>query len=380
MGFDKLLKSLVEQIKETKDFGVGLPDSAAGYGIGAIPGWISSGNALLDAILGGGLPLGRISEWFSTETSEGKTTTAVDFAIETQRVGGLPVWLESEAAMDWQRAERRGLKLEHVLRWSPPHLEAGFNYITRVLENVAADKQLASKPTLIVWDTITFCEMKEVLDGDQYAGGRCNRQRSTKMALNKLTNMLWESKAHLLLISHTHASMDQYGPKVVTSGGSSIRQHCSIRTQLHSCGKLKDGEEIVGIQVNVESKKNKTAPPYRGGVLNLYFGDPKSNWVGGYNECMSLADFCINNNVTDVVRKDPAGWYSLMVGTPQECKCRLRAIPEKAAEIPELLPKMREAVWAKFPLPPDRELDPEIGWVMPKDRSGSLVFEVGSKV
>jgi len=54
------------------------PSIASEYSVGDIPQWMTTGNAALDAILGGGLPCGRIMELFSEKESEGKTTLIIE--------------------------------------------------------------------------------------------------------------------------------------------------------------------------------------------------------------------------------------------------------------------------------------------------------------
>lgn len=74
MSIRHLLKKTVTDLQAKKgfSFGLGMPHTAEQHGIGDVAGWIPSGITMLDRSLGGGLPLGRISELFSENESEGK--------------------------------------------------------------------------------------------------------------------------------------------------------------------------------------------------------------------------------------------------------------------------------------------------------------------
>ena len=80
---------------------------------------IPTGSLALDIALGvGGLPRGRITEIFGPEAS-GKTTLCLHVIAEAQKAGGTAAFIDAEHALDPQRAETIGVKLDDLLISQP---------------------------------------------------------------------------------------------------------------------------------------------------------------------------------------------------------------------------------------------------------------------
>ena len=346
-------------LKNKRDLGAALPTVASEYNVGGIKSWIPSGNTLIDGVLGGGLPLGRITELFSVDTSEGKTTLAIHFAVQCQRAGGSVVWLESEAAMDWPRAERLGLNLENILVWGPPHLEGGFEWIQVVLENIKASKELGQKPILIVWDTISFCQAKTETEADEYAEGMMIRPRVLKKRLTRTLNKLFDSRAHLLLISQSFSSPTRFGTAIDQPGGKAPKQLSSIRIQLKRVQKMAD-DASPQIKTMVSTTKNKVAPPFRECAVIIDANH-------GYDDVMSMATYFTDKGFDDCIVDKGSGWYMLCDGQPfaLPSRCRFDDIVEKMKDHPKILEYWKNRVSKLWPLPPDRKINPATGWVEP---------------
>lgn len=339
-----------------KDLGAALPSLASEYNIGGIAGWIPSGITMIDSLIGGGLPLGRITELYSVETSEGKTTLAIHFAVNTQKAGGTVIWLESEAAMDWPRAARLGLDLDNVLLWGPPHLEGGFEFILTMLEKIKnGTEDLKSRPVLIVWDTISFCPDEPATTADMYSEGMMSKPRTLKRLLTKVLNTLFACKAHLLLISQSYTVPSRFGARTETSGGKAPKQVSTIRLQLHRLEKSATDEDDTFIKSHVTTVKNKIAVPFRECVVRI-------DAHRGYNDIMSLATHFLDKEMTDYL-KQGGGWYCIMAGSKLEQKCRWDKIEKIVTDNPEILKAWQEKARSIWPLPPDRVINPKNGWV-----------------
>src|SRR5579875_3524786 len=80
---------------------------------------IPTGSIALDIALGiGGIPRGRVTEIFGTESS-GKTTLALHVVAEAQRLGGMAAYIDAEHALDPLYAARLGVNVDDMLISQP---------------------------------------------------------------------------------------------------------------------------------------------------------------------------------------------------------------------------------------------------------------------
>ena len=79
---------------------------------------ISTGSIVVDSIIGGGLPAGRITEIFGPYSS-GKTTFALTSIANVQKQGGSALFIDLESSLDPRWAKRLGVDLESLIVVSP---------------------------------------------------------------------------------------------------------------------------------------------------------------------------------------------------------------------------------------------------------------------
>lgn len=367
MSLKNLLEKTVTDLGKSRKVGkttikskfattAGLPHTADHYGVGDVPGWIPFGIQTLDRKLGGGLPLGRISEVFSENESEGKTTLLIHAAIQVQKVGGVVVILDQEAAMDKPRAETMGLDLSKTIVFGPPTCEDGFQFIDGLVHNIAEDKELHGVPTLIIWDTIAAAPTRAEKAGDPFAGGMAEKPRIIAAALRNYTNEFFKYKVHLALVNQSITNIGvQYGPKHITPGGKAIKFYATMRIKTRKSGLItaqrtyKKEDRKIGIQSTIEAVKNKLALPFQPVECHLY-GET------GFHEIHSLADFVLVNGGKSLVQK--GGRYYTKSG-----KCPYWQGLEKClTENPKDLDAMRKEVERLIPVPSNRAPNPETGW------------------
>lgn len=119
---------------------------------------IPTGIETLDKyVLGvGGLPVGRISELFSEEGA-GKTSILLQALGGVQRMGGIAIMVETESALDSQRAKVFGVDLDQVVLIQPDHIPDAGQKIELALQSIP--KHVG--PILVGWDSVAATMSKQ---------------------------------------------------------------------------------------------------------------------------------------------------------------------------------------------------------------------------
>jgi recombination protein RecA len=229
----------------------------------------SSGFKVLDHIMGGGIPIGRIVEFFG-DFSSGKSTLATHFMIQFQKVGGIIFLIDTETGWDKRRAIKMGLDPSnnfYVL--DALTVEEGFSLIDNIFDNIPLTNKL---PILIVWDTISACPtfyQKEKDDAN--GGGMTSIPRAVRDGLRKITMEIPRHNASVLFVNQTQESIGMYAGPNDTNIGHGVKFHSSIRLQLRSRGKFVENDVPIGITTAITCVKNKLNKPQGKVDMAMYY-------------------------------------------------------------------------------------------------------------
>lgn len=234
--------------------------------------WLSTGIYGLNKIISGyytkGYPVGRVTEIFG-ESSCGKTMLATQALIETQKKGGLAVFIDYEHSLDLLRAELLGLDISPTrFRYKQPDTaEEGAALIFAVSEFIRERSE--TLPLTIVVDSIASMIPKS----EDEAILKVDTNMSTNTALSKFLSTYvrkWAQIATkrnftLILLNQTREKVGVlFGDKHKTSGGTSVPFYGSVRIKLTKSGKIKDpGGNFTGELIKAEARKNKVAIPFQ---------------------------------------------------------------------------------------------------------------------
>jgi len=235
-----------------------------------IPGFISTGSLVLDEILGGGIPKGRLVEIYGKEGS-GKSSLAHSIAGQAQKLGSPVLLMDSEAAVDADYACLFGLDVSQVLYASPETMEEAFTTMEGFLKRRSGDD---NKP-LVVWDSVaatsTLSEQKKKYGERQIA----DHARLVSQGMRKLVHVMSQTKATLVFVNQVRIDIGiQWGNPMVTFAGSAIKFYASQRLEVRRikrlCPKYRP-QKAVGILVGIKVIKNKIASPFLECSLPLFF-------------------------------------------------------------------------------------------------------------
>jgi recombination protein RecA len=119
-----------------------------------------------------------------------------------------------------------------------------------------------------------------------------------------------------------------FGSPETTSGGRALKFYSSVRLDVRSIEKLKQGGQIVGNRTRVKVVKNKVAPPFKEAEFDIMFGE-------GISREGDVLDLAAG---VDIINKSGA-WYAYngnKIGQGREnTKVYLKSNPELLQEIEE---------------------------------------------
>jgi recombination protein RecA len=251
--------------------------------------WISTGSSMLDLAISnrpnGGLPVGRITEITGLEAS-GKSLVAAHVLANTQKKGGLAVYIDTENAISREFLTAIGVNLKDMLYVPLDTIEDIFDAIDSIIESVR--KTDKNKIVTIVVDSVagasTKIEMAADYDKDGYA---TSKALILSKAMRKITNFIGRERICMIFTNQLRTRMGvSFGDQWTTSGGKAIAFHSSVRLRLKSVGQIKvskDGrDEILGIKTRAQVIKNRMGPPLRMVDYDIYFEsgiDDYGSWL-----------------------------------------------------------------------------------------------------
>lgn len=237
----------------------------------------TSGNPDLDDALGGGWPKGRMIELYGGE-SGGKTTIALHAIAEHQKK--YPdqeiALIDTEYSFDSLYAEALGVDTRYLIVNQPESGEQALNIVLQLVQNGVG---------LIIVDSVAGLTTKNELEGDM---GDTHMAEQARLMSPSLRRLVSECGSRDCTVIWTNQIRDKigvtYGEKSTTPGGHALKFYASIRCQVRKVTTVRekvDGEEeAVANEVSIETKKNKTAPPFRKATVYIVFGKGMDPIIG----------------------------------------------------------------------------------------------------
>jgi recombination protein RecA len=283
---DDLALALHKELNKTKD------GSKASYFLdeddnpSEIVEWVSTGSTMLDLAISnrpyGGMPVGRIVELSGLEGT-GKSLVCAQIIAQTQKQGGLSVFFDSEFSVDRQFWTALGVDVRNVPYVPFTTLEELFTNLEKVIGSFrkAAKDRLLTIFVDSVAQASTEGEMESEHGKDGYNTGK---SIILSKALRKITGLIAQQRILLVFTNQVRYNMNAgpFGEKWITPGGKSLPFACSVRLRMANMGKIKKGDEVVGMECQAQVIKNRCGPNYRSARFDLMYDSgiqDRASWL-----------------------------------------------------------------------------------------------------
>lgn len=329
--------------------------------------FVPSGCTVLDCVLGGGWPLGRIANVVG-DKAVGKTLLAIEACANFARTwpDGRIWYREVEAAFDVRYAEKLGLPSARV-EFGPDGVDTSWETVedifedldarlaeaeadlaarlkkTRTLEERAAEK--LRRPGLYIVDSLDALSSREELKRKIDKGSYGTDKASVMSELfRRLKKRIKATNTCVIVVSQLRDKIGvMFGEKQTRTGGRALDFYASQILWLHHKGTLtstaRGVERATAVRIRARCKKNKIGPAHRECEFVLRFGY-------GVDDFEAAATFLGEVGALDSIgiSAKSAEERTKAVGAFLRASARL-AGPELRARQSEIAARVREA-WA----------------------------------
>lgn len=242
----------------------------------------------VNRMLYGGIPKGRMIELAGPESS-GKTSTSLMIAADYQSQDDRPVFfVDAEGTYDPRWAAKLGVDNSkgRFIKWAPENVTAE-EVFEKILQVADTDEV-----GLIILDSIPALvpQNEDAKNMTQLTMGGISHPLT--VFSRKLQKILLKNDTVIFIgLNQVRDNMSQYGPSTTTTGGHGWKHMCSIRLEtagvnIDATGNYvpESSDKTAGVKINVNVKKNKTAPKNR--KLGYYV----LNFETGFNQVVDVVD------------------------------------------------------------------------------------------
>ena len=306
-----------------------------------IKDFVSTGSTMLDLAISnkpnGGIAVGRITEINGLESS-GKSLLGAHMLAETQKKGGVAVYIDTETSVSTEFLSSIGVDVSSMLYL---HLET-VEDIFQAIEHIVAKVRESDKDRLvtILVDSVAAASTKVEMEADFDKDGWATAKAIIiSKAMRKITQMIGRQKVALVFTNQLRQKLGvMFGDPWTTSGGKALPFHASTRIRLKNKGQIKDAKKnVIGMTILAQVIKNRLGPPLRKAEFPLYFEsgiDDVGSWL------TVMKDYKLV--------KQAGAWYNLTDNLGNEHKFQSKDFKQLLADVDGLKEHLYELICEKL--------------------------------
>jgi len=227
----------------------------------------------------GGIPLGRMGEIFAEE-GRGKSSLGMEIIASAQRQGGVGILIETEATFERNRAEALGVDCDSLILCEPSSVEEVLDQLDTLLADVVSTQD---HPVVVVWDSLAATPtVKELEDGMmEKKAAMAERGRVLARSMRVMSMRAAETGVAVVIINQAREKIGvTFGDPTTTPSSGVLKFHVAWRLHIQGGATAKKGDETVGLDVSIYSRKNKVSPDKRKFRARiLYESGWDANWM-----------------------------------------------------------------------------------------------------
>lgn len=247
-----------------------------------------------DRILGGGIPLGRLTEIYGL-TGSGKSSLAVHLSKITTQLGIITVWIDIEGTADNSRMEQLGVDVTKLFAIQSGEgrlkktVELSVEQVGKELEywiDTFNDK-IPGVPIVFIWDSLgatrTADEIETGLDHKRMG----TKATATQKVINAVTPRLNDTNTGLIVINQARDDLNagMYGDPIKSTGGRAFEHSASLRIKVAK-----------GVEKDLKQTDPLTGKPtYKGHVMRIETKKSKLSRPGQKAEADLLSDYTVGS-------------------------------------------------------------------------------------
>lgn len=234
---------------------------------------IPSGSLILDFLLEGGIPVGKIIEFWGSESS-GKSTFALTAANNFLQKGYNVLYIDLEDSLSYEYVKKLGIN-ENLEVWKNPTTKE----VVYSILGLEKEESLIGQYRLIIIDSIsTFRD-----EGNPHYGSAKLISSFLSYFLEINRKLPFSEKTTLIFTNQIRANIGSFGNSQTSSGGYALKHYTHLRIRF-------DKSKIDPIKktfvINISIPKSKTCLPFSS--ASILFDYKNSRVITG-DEILTIA-------------------------------------------------------------------------------------------